>query len=569
MKKWLMAIFAAVLIFATALNTSAATGASGLSCYATVASDESCQITLSVTLHLESAVDSLKLPLPAQATGITVNGSRVRASKSGDVRNVDLTKVVGNVIGDFTIAVNYTLPDVVVADEQGDLSLQLPLLSGFTHGISKMDFSVTMPGQITGDPVFSSGYHQTDIEKDMVFTVDGAVISGHFRAPLKDHETLVLSMGVTQEMFPQPVMQLQNTDFFTGAMIVCAVLALLYWLIFLRCLPLWRQHTTQPPQGNTAGEMGCILCQQGADLSLMVLSWAQLGYLMIEPERSGKVILHKQMEMGNERSEAEQRIWRSLFAKRDRVDTGGLHYARLLLAVEKKKPNLQELIRPASGNPVVLRGLLSGIGLFGGAGLGVLLSSGGALAGLWVVVMAALGAVSCYCLLNWSCVLFLRTKVNGIVYLVICLLWLLFGITAEVFVPTLWILVGILFAGLFFTYGGRRTVLGRQTAQQILGLRRYLRTVSKTELQRLCAENPEYFHQIAPYALALNTHRRFARRFGSLPVASCPYIRYGTDHSMSAAQHSIRLEQLLKQMDRRARQLPVERLLEFVGSLKK
>ncbi len=569
MKKWLLIVFAFALIFASAFSVSAATGASTVSCYATVASDESCQVTLSVTLHLESAVDSLKLPLPAQATNITVNGSRVRASKSGDVRNIDLSKVMGNLLGDFTLAVNYTLPDVVVADEQGELSLQLPLLSGFAYGISNMDFSVTMPGQITGDPIFSSGYHQTDIEKDMVFTVDGAMITGSFHSPLKDHETLALSMGVTEEMFPQPVVQLQNTDFSTVAMIVCAALAFLYWLIFLRCLPLWRQHTTQPPQGHTAGEVGSILCQQGADLSLMVLSWAQLGYLMIQPDRSGRVILYKQMEMGNERSEAEQRIWRSLFGKRDRVDTGALHYAQLVRAVAKKKPNLQELIRPTSGNPVVLRFLLSGIGAFGGAGIGILLSGGSALSILWVILLAVLGAVSCYYLLGCGCKLFLRSSISGYLYLAMCLLWLLLGIAAEAFAATLWVLIGILFASVFYAYGGRRTSLGRQSANQILGLRRYLRTVSKTELQRICAENPEYFHQVAPYAVALNVHKRFARRFGRQPIPACPYIRYAADSTLPAAQHSIRLEQLLKQMDRRAKLLPLEKLLELVASLKK
>lgn len=569
MKKWLIGLFAAMLIFTSAFSVSAATGASGVSCYATVASDESCQVTLSVNLHLETATDSLKLPVPAQATNITVNGTRVRTSKSGDVRNVDLNKVMGTILGDFTLAVNYTLPDVILRDEQGDLSLQLPLLSGFAYGISNMDFSVTMPGQITGDPIFSSGYHQTDIEKDMVFTVDGAVISGRFQAPLKDHETLMLSMGVTEEMFPQRVVQLQNTDFSNIAMIVCAVLAFLYWLIFLRCLPLWHQHTTQPPQGHTAGELGCILCQQGVDLSLMVLSWAQLGYLLILPDRSGRVILHKQMEMGNERSEAEQRIWRSLFGKRDRVDTGGAHYAQLLRSVAKKSPGLQELIHHASGNPAMLRFILSGIGLFGGAGMGILLSGGSALTGLWVFFLAALGALSCYYLINWGSTLFLRSNSRGYVYFLICLFWLLLGIAAGVFATTLWILVGILFAGLFYSFGGRRTSLGRQTANQILGLRRYLRTVSKTELQRICAENPEYFHQIAPYAVALHVHKRFARRFGRLPLPACPYIRYGTDNPQPATQHSARLELVLKQMDRRAKLLPLEKLLELIASFKK
>ena len=569
MKKLLVFLSAVVLILGLASGVSAATGASSVSAFATVATDESCQITVSATLHLEAVMQELTFPLPAQATNITVNGSRAHTSRSGNVRQIDLSKVVGNMLGDFTLSIHYTLPDVVSRNEQDNLVLQLPLLSGFGYSISNMDFSVTLPGQITGDPVFSSGYHQADIEKDMTFTVDGAVISGKFHAPLKDHETLMLTMGVTEEMFPQPAVQLQNTDVGTAAMGICAALALLYWLIFLRALPLWRQTTPQPPQGHTAGALGSVLCQQGNDLTLTVLTWAQLGYLQLQLDRNQRVILHKQMEMGNERSEAEQRIWRSLFGKRQSVDTSGVHYAQLCRIVAKKRPGLQELLRSSSGNPGVFRALMSGVGLFGGACIGLLLAGGSALSGLWIFLLAALGGLSCWILLDWGSCLFLRRGKAPYLYLGICLFWLILGFAAEAAASIIWILPGILLAGLLNTFGGRRTALGRQTACQILGLRRYLCTVSKTELQRICKENPEYYYQLAPYALALNVNRRFARRFGGISLPGCPYIRSSTDAQSTASQWGQRLELVVQQMDWRAKRLPLEKLLEFIGSLKK
>ncbi len=569
MKKLLVILTAVALILLSVCTVSAATGASSVSAFATVATDESCQITVSATLHLDAVMQELTFPVPAQATGITVNGSRVHAAKAGQIREIDLSKIVGNMLGDFTLSINYTLPDVVSRNEQDNLVLQLPLLSGFGYSVSNMDFSITLPGQITGDPVFSSGYHQADIEKDMTFTVDGAVISGRFHAPLKDHETLMLSVGVTQEMFPQPVVQLQNTDIGTAAMGICAALAVLYWLIFLRALPFLRQATPQPPQGYTAGALGSILCQQGNDLTLMVLTWAQLGYVQLQIDRDQRVIVHKQMEMGNERSEAEQRIWRSLFGKRHSVDTSGVHYAQLCRIIAKKRAGLQEMLRSRSGNPGVFRGLMSGVGLFGGACIGLLLSGGSALSGLWIFLLAALGAVSCWLLLDWGSCLFLRRGNAPYLYLGICLFWLVMGLIAQAGISVLWILLGILFAGLLHSFGGRRTPLGRQTAGQILGLRRYLCTVSNGELQRICKDNPEYYYHLAPYALALNVHRRFARRFGGIALPGCPYIRSSTEVRASAAQWSRKLELAAQLMDQRAKRLPLEKLLEFIGSLKK
>ena len=58
-------------------------------------------------------------------------------------------------------------------------------------------------------------------------------------------------------------------------------LALLYWLLTLRTLPLVSSRASTAPEGITAGELGCRLTLTGGDLTMMVFSWAQLGYLLI------------------------------------------------------------------------------------------------------------------------------------------------------------------------------------------------------------------------------------------------------------------------------------------------
>ena len=75
-----------------------------------------------------------------------------------------------------------------------------------------------------------------------------------------------------------------------------------------------------------SGEVGSILSLQGGNLNMMVFSWAQLGYLLIEAKSGGKVRLYRQMEMGNERSAFEQRCFKQLFGRRDTVDAGSVRY---------------------------------------------------------------------------------------------------------------------------------------------------------------------------------------------------------------------------------------------------
>ena len=569
MRRVRMLLLAVVLLFSLALGVSGATGASRMGVYATVASDGSCQVTVTSTLHLEQGVSELYFPVPGAASDITINGSRAWAAASDGVRRLDLSGIVGNVVGDFTVTVNYTIQNVIERTEQDTLQLQLPLLSGFTYPVEAMEFSVTLPGVVEAVPAFSSGYHQTDIEKDMHYEVNGAIISGSFQQELKDHETLRMTLAVSDVMFPQAAVEIRNTDFAYIGILVVAGLALLYWLLFLRCLPPRRRYCPEPPEGYTAGELGCAISLQGVDLTMMVFSWAQLGYILIQIDRHGRVLLHKRMDMGNERGETEQRYFRKLFGKRQVIEASSYHYAELYRIAGKKPSGMQELMRRGSGNPKIFRALASGVGLFGGIVLGSVLSGDAALSGFMLVLITAAGAVSGWLIQGWCTSLFLRDKQTMWLGLGCCGAWLILGLAAQQFLLSLWIVAGLLLSGLMMAYGGRRTDWGRQTTSQVLGLRRYLRTVPKSELQRICSGNPDYFFTLAPYALALGSDKAFARRFGSLRLPGCPYLTSGMDAHMTAEEWSEVMRNTAKLMDARGKQLVTEKLLRLLGSFRK
>lgn len=567
MRRILLLIATIALLLTVSVSASATSQVTTVSCYATVSSDGSCQISQSALLHLDTAEENLTVLVPVEAINVTLNGQDVRAVKAGQMRQVDLSEIVGSAAGDFPINLQYTLPDVILRNEDGTLQLQLPLLSGFAYSIGAMEFSVTLPGEITAEPAFSSGYHQADIEKDMSYIVSGASITGNFSKALKDHETLTLTMSVTEEMFPQPVVEVQDTQTLMIAVGICAALALLYWLIFLRCLPVRRQHATQPPHGFSAGQLGCILHAQGADLSLMVLTWAQHGYLVIAADRPDRVVLYKQMDMGNERSEFEQWYFRKLFGKRSAVDTTGTAYAELCRRAAKKSVGIQEMMKQTGGNLGLFRGLVSVIGLLGGMCIGLELAGSAALKGFLVFLMAVAGAVSGWLIQLWCADLHRRSRGNLIIGLFLAAAWQTLGILAGRWDVGLLFTLGLPFAGVLLYIGGRRSDLGRTTKAQVLGLRHYLKTVSKTELQRLCAQNPDYYHTLAPYALALGVGKAFAKGFEGIRIPQCPYIVAKTP-ARTALQWYEQLAALTQSMDARYRRLPTEKLRSLFGARK-
>ena len=266
MRKMIVFVTLLCLLCTLAVGVNAATAAKSISSYATVSSDGSCQITLTANIHLDSPVDDLTFPLPGNAGNITINGVRARSKMDNGLRQVDVSKVVGKAAGDFTLTFTYSLPDLVKTNEAGLLELQLPLLSGFPYPVQALEFSVTLPGEVTAKPAFSSGYHQANIEKDIYCTTSGATVTGIAQVELKDHEMLKMSLTVSEDMFPQT--RIQPPDFQTVNMVATAffLLALLYWALFLRNLPAWPHIQPESPDGYSAGELGSVLHLRGGDL---------------------------------------------------------------------------------------------------------------------------------------------------------------------------------------------------------------------------------------------------------------------------------------------------------------
>ncbi len=568
MKKLLTGLLCLMLLCCLIVPVAAESSVSELILNATVSPDGSCQVTQTVTLRLDSAAENLRYPVPAGAKTVSLNGKRVSVSGSGDSRTISLSKIAGGTAGTFTFTVGYRLTGLVSTNEAELLELGLPLLSGFAYPVDSFTFTVAMPAQVGAKPAFSSGYHQASIEKDLSVTYDGSVIRGSSLAPLKDHETLAMTLTVDPEVFPQTGESLPTLDTVLLTAGIIAAFALLYWVFFLRFFPPRRVSATTAPEGCTAGQLGAVLCSRGTRLSLMVLSWAQLGYVLVYLDRHGKVVLHKRMDMGNERTAFERKVFRSLFSRRTGVDTESSFYTQLASSLRTVSGGNGAFLHRRSGNVSIFRGLCSICGLLGWVCLALMLGGSAALQWLLVFLFGAVGLWSSLTVQKWALSLFSFDKRPLYTALVHCGVTLLLGAIAGIFSLTLWMCLGQLLSGVLACFGGRRTEDGRQAVAQTLGLRRYLVSVPKTELQHILSINPEYFHTLAPEALALGVDRRFARRFGGVKLNPCPYMTTGMDGHMTASQWAALLRQVVAAMERRERQLSREKLLQVISNFR-
>lgn len=550
-------VFCVLFLFSLTITASADSAASSIQIYASVNTDGDAEVTLTLRLRMEEAVDSLTFPLPLNATDITLNDRSVTATKSSNATWVTLTDIAG-FLGEYSATFHYQIPGVVKMVE-GKLTLDLPLLSGFEYPVESVNLTVMLPAAIETRPTFKSIYHQDSIETILEASVTNNLISGLITTTLKDRETLSMTMTVPAEMFSGVSTYVREGNPEIVPMSICAVLALLYWIIFLRTFPMLRIRRTTPPEGITAGEIGNRLTLGGADLTMMVFTWAQLGYVKIHLDDDGRVILYRRMDMGNERSAFEGKVFKLLFAKRPMVDGTGPQYARLARKVASSVPGKKILCKKGFGNPRIFRFLTCGVQIFCGVCFAMNMLTIPILQVIAAVALGILGGVSAWCIQGGMYRIHLRYKLPLIIALILSVLWIGLGIWAGQWILAALSVAAQLVCGIAAAYGGRRSDLGRQNASQILGLRQYYKTVTKEDLNRIQQNDPEYFFNNISFAMALGVDKSFAKRFGRRKMPPCPYFSCGVNSAMTAEDWNRFLHETAEILDSRQRRMEWEK----------
>lgn len=551
----ILAVILCVLLLTTTVYADNA--ASSVNTIGTMSEDGSCQIILNATIRLTEAADGLTFPIGTNVSDVALNGSAASLKKTNGITAVKLDYLDGQE-GTFSLTIHYTAYNLVTVDD-GIQYVTVPLLYGFPYPVEDMTFSVTMPGTFDTTPSFYSGYHEQDIETHIEYTINGATISGSVDAILKDSETLILKLRVPEGMFLQ-VRSGNSILFCQAAMSLFALLALAYWFKTMRYLPSWPTRRATVPEGVSAGHLGSYLAHKSADLSMMVIQWAQMGYLIIHMDENGRVLLYKKMEMGNERSAFEQRCFKMLFPKNPQIDATSFRFARVCESVGRNSQRFAAGFRPDSGNPQLFRIFACGVALFAGVAMGDTAAS----TTVWrVILMFVLGVGTAAA--GWkiqegmSCLL-LRGKSALALSLLLCIVVLAVGNLCGCFNYAVTTVVWSLLTGLLAAYGGRRSENGSRLFTEIVGLRRYMCKVSKSELMRILRSNPDYYFELAPYAIALGVDKQFARRFEGIHQPACTWLVTGMGTSRTANEWYPLLRSAVDAMNTQQKQSPWDRI---------
>lgn len=563
-RRLIMLCMLIVLVIGLAVPAAADNSAPKVEMYITVNPDGDALVSMNVTFHLDAADQALTFPLPRKAGNITMNGGSVGTSVSGDVILANVGASVGEMTGDFSARFDYSVPEAVKAvkiNQIPRLQLDLDLLCGFKYPVGSLNFVITLPANITTIPTFSSTYQQISFESNLDLITRDNMITGQTKQGLRDHEAVTLSMLVPQEMFPTVSTYQREGNPELYPMAGLAVLALLYWLIFLFTLPPIRTRSTNPPAGISAGEIGCRLSMVGGDLTMMVLTWAQLGYLLIHLEGSGRVLLHKRMDMGNERSLFEVRVFQALFGNRRVVDCSGSHYATVCARTSTMIPGEKTMTKPGSGNRKVVRVLLCIAQVFCGICVAMNMTGILVLEIIFSITFGIFAIFSAWQMQSMAFCLHVRHKTSAWIGFVSALIWVVLGVIAhQPWIPLGACVVQMLF-GFLIAYGCKRTDLNRLECGEILGLKHYLRQMPRPEAARLQKVDPEFFFRMAPFAIAMGVGKPFAAAFSKKKLDQCPYFVTRIHGKRTASEWMQLMLQAVSAMDYRFRRNKLEKWL--------
>lgn len=545
-------------IFLFAAPVCAANAAPSVSTTAVVTENGECHVTIEADIRLDEPARGLKFPLGTNIHSVTLNGAAASLTQSEGITSVNLSHLDGKT-GLYSCTISYTVNSVVTTDDEGRQTVEVPLLYGFPYAVEQMTFSVTLPTGFDTVPAFYSGYHGQDIERQMTATIEDNVIRGSITQELKDSETLFLKLAATDGMFPAAQTFGGSLTFDAIAMAVCALAAMLYWLLRLRCLPRYAPRRATAPEGICAGQIPSYLVRREGDLPTMVIQWAQLGYLIIHLDDNGRVFLHKKMDMGNERSVLEQRCFRDVFGRKMMIDATGYRFQKACdkaAALSRRQANGY---RTAQVSVRLFRLLGCVMGVFAGIAMGDAVSTHHT----WrIVLMSGLGALcflGCWFIQEGMGCLHLRGKASLKLSGALSIALLIGGIVCKCGPYALAAVLWNLLTGLMAFYGGIRTENGGRIYAEILGLRRYMRRAGKQELRRILASNRNYYFELAPYAHILGVDKVFAEKFGDARLPECTWLVSGID-IRTAPEWYIQLREVYRAMTRERKPTLAERI---------
>lgn len=495
---------------------------------AQVAESGKAQVTATYQLTFNAAQEELRVPLPdGEISRVSAETYRYQVNKTD--AGVDLV-LSGSFAGTQTITVSYTVSGTTSTSD-GNTVWQAGLLSSrWASDVGGCSFQVNLPQPSQAGTDVSgitaqvlSGYYGALSQEESSVEVSGTLVTGSVGQRMA-YDSLTVQVTLPDGYFRTrtSAIPMIHVTYLAVGMLGILLLLALYWRLRLRTPRQAVQPRLLTPGGLLPCQLSQILDGSTCDVAVLILEWANLGYLTIQRTKRGTVVLTRAITMGSERSRAEQKLFRRIFSTGRRVvATPGRYSTAAAQFSAASRRSLNRIIFDRKGGNVVFLQLPARILLAVGVGYLVRCLLPEDAAFLVVAVLAGIAGFvySIYlhaALSRWKALRrFSRsTLICLVLALALMVLGLLGGAVLEVGIG----LTACVFSALATAVGPRRSQRGQDLLSEAKGCRLFYRQVTWQRLQLLCGRNSRFFQMQLPKAAALGVDKKFAARFERLPV---------------------------------------------------
>ena len=527
MRRFTIMILCLSLLCALSVSVSAAENRiASLTQEITVDSDGAASVKVTAVVEFGSGPETFLFPLNSAASSVNASGGEYSSTSVNGVSCIRFKNGSG-FLGTQTFVCTYSLPRDAIEIEEGQQFHIALIEQGWEYPIDNLAVTMTFPAPVVFQPTWNSSYYGDVIDNflDIEMKENDLVVTS--AAPLKDHETLEMFLNFEPDSFTLRHLPGKTTSFNEVAFYVLLAAAVLYWFFCLREKPLLPMKQHAPAMEATAGEIPCQLYGELPDMAATLAHWGNLGYIAIHCNARGRIILKKQMDMGNKRKPAEQKLFAAIFRAGPVCDLQGQRFRAVSgsASASLRASWLRRIFTKKPGSPYLLRAILLLAAFFVNLSVfDVILPATGI---RWVLmpILAAAGTVLCYLVQQGADAIVRRHRaMRLLVGTVSALLLILFASAADavgLMVLTLFLQILGVLATLF---GGRHSATGREIVRQNLGLRKYLRKLDPDSVIRLNSLDGQFFYRMLPFAEVMGIGHTFTKHFGQWRPEPCIWL---------------------------------------------
>ncbi|MBR3693764.1 MAG: DUF2207 domain-containing protein [Erysipelotrichales bacterium] len=407
--------------------------------------------------------------------------------------------------------------------------------------IKSATFQITMPYAFDlSSLTFYVGDSNTQLGNTIPgfsYNIQNTTITANILQPLHKQTNVYIDIPLSYDYFDYPT-PFNWTWFILIACVLGSIATIVVYFLYGKDGLVTKSKEVHIPEELTCAAVGYIIDGHTSkeEVVALLIQWANQGYIQIcEIEQRGPSIC-KLKEMSEDRRPYERNFFYALFKDRDNIyldqveDHFYQHIDQVCKDVTKYYSTKEDLVfYKSSLRFQVLTLFLSILPMLVGSIFTLyyyrlyqiqLALLGGfllCLPGMIGIIILYYAIIARYALSRKT--YHKRLIISGVLLLIMAVIYRFLYITLSgnimIYYATLITTVILVWSALFMD---KRTPKGNELLGKILGFKEFIETASKSELEELTLQDPQYFYKVLPYADILGVRDIWAKKFMDIHV---------------------------------------------------